>query len=253
MSSSASSPQVLRMQQLSQKLRSTEQALHAKKLAAISSTERRVDALNAQLHGQGPEHSDPAKDMVFAVLRENIQQLYEHISAQRLALELVEERKSKELQVVENALALDVVLERHRALEQANGFAVSLAQAARDMREQAAQVRDTVAETEHALSRQTRDEIDRLAKALDEERRAREAAEQRAQHGVASEIADLRMLLAQEQREQQQSEQNMMRALDDLVARCHAQLEAERRERESMQEALLSTLEAAFATLRHPA
>ena len=187
------------------------------------------------------------------VLRNQILKLREGLGTERIARELLADRKKKEVALVESSVMLDLDREkkaRHESeatlmkLIDDKCFSMRLALAKEKKQREGAEEKHAT-EVSNAISKTNTD-------ALDEMQRKTEDGNMLVQR-LAETMHDLREQLKEEQRVREETERTMLRMLDDMVGNIQEELKAEMRDREATEEMLLRLLEETCSRVEHNA
>eukprot|EP00401_Gymnodinium_catenatum_P018377 CAMPEP_0117555802 /NCGR_PEP_ID=MMETSP0784-20121206/51466_1 /TAXON_ID=39447 /ORGANISM="" /LENGTH=282 /DNA_ID=CAMNT_0005353027 /DNA_START=108 /DNA_END=956 /DNA_ORIENTATION=+ len=188
-------------------------------------------------------HVHQAEDARIRMLHDQAQRLIEGLQAMRVARDIHDERRVKELQMIESNVLLDLSNARQarselemRVEEIGNQRIAEYHQELRSNREQQ--------ESLHAeLSSEIGHEVIRIGAALEEQRAARTQYGERVAASLEDEFSKLDEAIASEQKLRFEAESTMLRMVEDVCSRMRGEIQQERLEREAVQGKLLGLLE----------
>lgn len=179
------------------------------------------------------------------VLADQSQRLQEGLHAMRVAREIQDERRQKELKVVESGFLID--------LEKATGARIAMA-AHLDEAGQTA-IEECHAEVEKECQKRTAvhndyareigEEVQRLAVHLEEQRTSRMEYGERIVGNLEAEFQKVHDAILSEQKLRFDAEATMLRMVEDVCGRLRGEIHKEKTQREAVQGKLLGLLEEA--------
>lgn len=177
------------------------------------------------------------------LLSDQTQRLLEGLQAMRVAREIHDERRQKELRLVESNAHLDVskAAQERRELEarmeelSSSSVAEALEGFRREDRRREAQRKD--------VARELQDETRRLAAMLEEQRASRIEYGERVAESLEAEFCKVEEALAAEQKLRCEAEGGMARMVEDVRRKMSWEIQTERSQREAVQGKLLGLLE----------
>eukprot|EP00927_Polykrikos_kofoidii_P057672 TRINITY_DN51839_c0_g1_i1.p1 TRINITY_DN51839_c0_g1~~TRINITY_DN51839_c0_g1_i1.p1 ORF type:complete len:297 (+),score=62.22 TRINITY_DN51839_c0_g1_i1:132-1022(+) len=192
---------------------------------------------------QRTNHVAQAEDARIRMLADQTQRHLESLQALRVAREIQEERRRKEMRMVENNVMLDLnSAKQARAELESRIDDVSKQHVAAHQQELARQ-REQFQKTHDDHSREIGGEIVRISAALDEHRVARVECGERIAAGLESEFNKVQEAILTEQKLRFDAESTMLKMVEDVCSRIRGEIHQERLEREAVQGKLLSLLE----------
>jgi hypothetical protein len=177
------------------------------------------------------------------MLTDQMQRLMESLQAMRVAREIHDERRLKEVRMIENSLQLDLQSARQARKEiesRAEDLAAArVAELGDELR------RDRVAhESVHEeCSRQIGEEVSRLNAILQEQHNSRVEYGERIVSSLEGEFQKVGEAVRDEERRRNEAEGTMLRMVEDMCSGMRGEIQQERSEREAVQGKLLGLLE----------
>lgn len=177
------------------------------------------------------------------VLSDQSQRLQEGLHAMRVAREIHEERRQKELKIVENGFLKD--------LEKATGARIAMAahldeasQAAiQECHAEVAKECQKRAAVHNDCAREMGEEVQRLAVHLEEQRTSRMEYGERIVGNLEAEFQKVHDAILSEQKLRFDAEATMLRMVEDVCGRLRGEINKEKTQREAVQGKLLGLLE----------
>eukprot|EP00930_Biecheleria_cincta_P003827 TRINITY_DN104738_c0_g1_i1.p1 TRINITY_DN104738_c0_g1~~TRINITY_DN104738_c0_g1_i1.p1 ORF type:complete len:353 (-),score=83.97 TRINITY_DN104738_c0_g1_i1:155-1213(-) len=179
------------------------------------------------------------------VLADQSQRLQEGLHAMRVAREIHEERRQKEVKVVESGFLMDcerttgarIAMTAH--LEEAGHAAI---EECRAEVQKECQAREAV---HHNYAREIAEEVQRLMVHLEEQRTARMEYGERIIGSLEAEFQKVHDAILSEQKLRFDAEATMLRMVEDVCSRLRGEIHKEKMQREAVQGKLLGLLEEA--------
>mmetsp|Transcript_124282 Transcript_124282/g.264874 ORF Transcript_124282/g.264874 Transcript_124282/m.264874 type:complete len:245 (-) Transcript_124282:54-788(-) len=177
------------------------------------------------------------------MLGDQTQRLLEGLQAMRVAREIHEERKLKELRMLESNVMLDL----SKASQERRALGARIEEAgAMCLGEQCEALRDDLRQRDaacEACAREIGEETQRLATALEELRSARAEYGERIVQSLEAEFQRVHEAIVTEQKLRFEAEGTMLRMVEDVCSRMRGEVQRERQQREAVQGKLLGLLE----------
>ena len=169
--------------------------------------------------------------------------LREGLEGERAAREVVDARKSKELELVESALALELEAERRARAEGEAHVKRACEERVQALAAHAAALRSAHAPAAKAASAAAAKALSAAGEGVASERRACAANADRIATGLAEEVAKLEELIATQAAARRDTEGNLLGVIAEAAERIAAEVRRERSERQAAEEMLLQLLE----------
>uniref|UniRef100_A0A0G4FPS7 Uncharacterized protein n=1 Tax=Chromera velia CCMP2878 TaxID=1169474 RepID=A0A0G4FPS7_9ALVE len=219
-------------------LQGTINDVSARRTAQQSSLECQVKGLEERL-----SRMQVAEETKFKLAQEQIGKLIEGVETERLGREILEERRAKEVKLLESSFQLDL-----------NGIRSARrdgeAELDRAMNEFAHGVREEVGREAAARGEALEDhlstvggEVRRLFEAVENEKESRIEKGGKLEEAIEDELSKVRESLDEERRIREHQEGTTMKNLQELCLTITAELNAEREERQRVEDQLLHLLE----------
>lgn len=177
------------------------------------------------------------------MLADHSQRLLENLHAMRVAREIQEERRHKELRMLEGNVTLDL----HKAKEEREEMAARLEEkGARCLSEMKESVRTMRLQRDAECEDHTRkigEDVFRIRGILEEQRVARAQYGERIGASLEGECRRMQGEIVAEQKLRFEAEGSMLRMVEDVCSRMRADIQQERLQREAVQGKLLGLLE----------
>mmetsp|Transcript_62254 Transcript_62254/g.197015 ORF Transcript_62254/g.197015 Transcript_62254/m.197015 type:complete len:275 (-) Transcript_62254:379-1203(-) len=231
-------PTMSRIRQLSTKLVGIHTGLEAEKQSRREVLSMRIKALEEKL-----SRANIGGEPKYKVLRDQIAKLQDGLATERIARELVDERKGKELTLVESSAALEVNLERQARKDAETRLARILEERSGALEADLARAKKARGEGRAAHERSVAEEVERLAGALEAEAVAAEESAVTISSSFQEEVAALDGMLGADARARAETEAQMQQMLESVFGKMQSDIAQERREREEMEDTLLGILE----------
>ncbi len=236
--SKTASPSKIRMRQIADKLSGLQAGLDEEKQARRDAIEMKLKVLEEKL-----TKTTVAEETKLNGIKEQLGKLEDQISTNRAARDVLDERKTKELRLVESSITLDLGVEKQARKDSEAKILKAIDERCYTLRLELAKEKKAREEAEEKQNREMAEEILRLSESLDGERRDREDKYSRMIKKLNTEIDELTKTLGDERKEREDSEQTMFKMLEDVSTRIMADIGKERQDRESTEETLLKLLE----------
>lgn len=177
------------------------------------------------------------------MIKDHVHRLTESLSAMRMAREIHDERRHKELKMMEN----NVTLELHRAREDSKTSEAKVEERGRKLCIQLSQelkecklLRE---QEQNDDQRRLSTEVDKLHEILQEQISVRLEYGDRIEASLQDSFRRLEESIEAEKKQQYNTTNEMMQTVQEVQARMHGELLQEKKERESVQNKLLGLLE----------
>ena len=182
-------------------------------------------------------------------LRDEVAKLDKDLGTCRVKREVLEERKQKELKLVENNTTADLNSEREARKESHRQLVRFIEEKSQILRTGLVTERTSREESGDYGIHQVRQEILRLTDRVDQELVKVEQQEANLARKLSDE-SDRLMALIQNEREKRERMQNsMLQILEDLSVKHEVAIKNEKKEREATEELLLKVLETSLTTI----
>jgi len=188
-------------------------------------------------------HATQAEESKLRMLGDQTQRLTEGLEAMKVAREIHEERRVKEVRMVENSLQLDLQSARQARKEiesRAEELAVArLAELAEELRRERLS-HETVQEE---YTREISEEVRRLNGIVEDQHNSRVEYGERIVASLEGEFQKVQETVQDEERRRLEAEGTMLRMVEDMCSGMRGEIQQERSEREAVQGKLLGLLE----------
>lgn len=198
---------------------------------------------------QRVSHAIQAEDARIRMVADQAQQLGECLQAMKVAGEIYEERRQKELHMLENNVQVDLSnTAQARKDFEARMEELGIARVDEHRREliQAQGDYQTVRE---GYEREISEEVKRLQGLLEEQKASRADYGERINQSLEAQFQQVQQAVAEEEKLRTEAEGTMVRMVEDVCARVRSDIMHERQEREAVQGRLLGLLEETCARL----
>lgn len=232
------SPSRLRIKQLGDRLLNLQYGLEDEKQGRAEVFQSKLKNLEGRV-----QNSSVSTEAKFKLLKDQISKLGETMSSERLARELLDEKKTKELKLVENNLLIDLNILKQSRKEHEGKVVKSLDEKLYGLRLELAKekkFREEVAETQ---SQCIEDNLSKLTNFVENEAVTREESCARLNQHVQEEILKIEDSVHIERKEREEVNGSMLKMLEDMQDRLLQEITFERQERQSTEETLLKLLE----------
>lgn len=188
-------------------------------------------------------HSTQAEESKLRMLADQMQRLNEGLQAMRVAREIHDERRLKEIRMIENSLQLDLQGARQARKEIENRAeelsAARLAELGDELRRERL-AHETVQEE---YTREIGDEVRRLNGILEDQHNSRVEYGDRIIASLEGEFQKVETSVQDEERRRYEAQGTMLRMVEDMCSGMRGEIQQEREEREAVQGKLLGLLE----------
>eukprot|EP00747_Dinoflagellata_sp_TGD_P070277 gnl/TRDRNA2_/TRDRNA2_156520_c0_seq1.p1 gnl/TRDRNA2_/TRDRNA2_156520_c0~~gnl/TRDRNA2_/TRDRNA2_156520_c0_seq1.p1 ORF type:complete len:303 (-),score=72.79 gnl/TRDRNA2_/TRDRNA2_156520_c0_seq1:219-1085(-) len=194
---------------------------------------------------QRVDHCTQSEESGLRILADQTERLLEALQAMKVAREISDERKLKEIRMIENNMLLDLNVVR-QARQETEHRAVELAEARmRELREEVLREKLTspAGIPREDYAGEIGEEVRRLDDLVEEQRRARIDYGARIASSLEGEFSKMQEAMAAEQNQRFEAEGTMLRMLEDVCSKLEAEIVEEKSKRKCSQEKLLSMLE----------
>jgi len=177
------------------------------------------------------------------MLADQSQRLFEGLQAMRVAREIHDERRLKELRMMESTAMLDInkAAQERREIETRSEEVMATCLAAHQEDIQRDQLRRHTVHEDYA--REIGEEVTRIAVILEEQRATRIEYGERIVESLEAEFQRVQQAIVSEQKLRFEAEGTMLRMVEDVCGRIRGEIQQERTQREAVQGKLLGLLE----------
>lgn len=188
-------------------------------------------------------HVSQTEDARLRMLADQTQRQFEGLQAMRVAREIHEERRRKELRMIESNVMLDInnASQARAEIESKSGELSNqiLAEHRQELERHKAQFE----KAHEQSSRELGDEVSRIGSILEEHRASRVEYGERIAAGLEAEFHKVQEAIVAEQKLRFEAEATMLKMVEDVCSRMRGEIQQERVEREAVQGKLLGLLE----------
>lgn len=188
-------------------------------------------------------HVHQAEDARIRMLEDQVQRLAEALQAMRVAREIHDERRLKEIRMIESNALLDLGNARQARQDLEFRSEELGSQRLQELREELARHREQQSALQTDYSRELSDEVDRISTLLEEQRNTRVDYGDRIAQSLEGEFQKVQEAIVSEQKLRFEAEGTMLRMVEDVCSRMRGEIQQERGEREVVQSKLLGLLE----------
>jgi len=192
-----------------------------------------------------------AEQSKLQMISEQTQRLVEGLQSMAVSREILDERKTKEIRMIENSIALDLNVLRQARKDGEAKSDKAMQSHIEDMRSELQKVRLMRESAFEDYSQEVGDEVQRLKDELEREGITRADRAEQIATSLDSELERVREAVASEQKIRFETEGAMLRMLEDMCVRMRGEIATERKEREQMQGTLLGLLEETCQRFEH--
>lgn len=188
-------------------------------------------------------HATQAEEARLRMLADQTQRLVEGLQAMRVAREIHEERRLKEIRMMENNLQLDLQSARQARKEiecRAEDLASNRLSELGDELRRERLAHESVQEE---YTREIGEEVRRLTAILEDQHRTRTEYGDRIVTSLEGEFGKVQQSILDEERRRYEAEGTMLRMVEDMCSGMRGEIQQERTEREAVQAKLLTLLE----------
>lgn len=190
-----------------------------------------------------------AEDARIRMVTDKAQELGECLQAMKVAGEIYEERRQKELHILENNVQVDLS-NTAQARKDFEARMEELGHArVEEHRRELIQAQGDYQTVREGYERAISEEVKRLQGLLEEQRVSRVDKGERINQTLEAEFQQVQQAVAEEEKLRNETENNMVRMVEDVCARVRSDIMHERQEREAVQGRLLGLLEETCARL----
>ena len=232
------SPAKLRVQQLADRLFQLQAGLEEEKNTRVESFHAKLASLETKI-----DSSCLNFESKFNNLTEQLAKINETIINDRASQVLLDERKTKELKLVENSLQIDLNLLKQSRKEQENKVTKVLDDKIFPIKSDLAKEKQTREEFSEQYSIQLSESIERLHAVVEEETNARQEGMEDLNTQIIEEIQKFEDELYNEKRDRDEANASLIKILEDMQDRLLQEISSEKIERENTQETLIKLLE----------
>lgn len=232
------SPTKMRVQQLADRLMNLQSNLEEEKHSRIENFQAKLRALESKIDGSSLNFENKFKS-----LRDHLNKLSTTLASERASKDFLDERKTKELKLVENSLQIDLnLLKQSRKESEVKTLKIlddKLYPIKLDMSKER-KIRQDIYDQQ---SIQLTASIERLHSVVEEESSNRQEGLENLNIQIVEEFQKFEDESLTERRERDEANSALNKMLEDMQERLLQELKTERDERENTEEILLKLLE----------
>jgi len=176
---------------------------------------------------------------------DDLRSLEEGMAAEIIARELLEERKIKEMTLVESNLALDLKDERKQAVEGERKILTKVEEKIHAVRENFIHEQRRLNELRDHQTHTIGEQIVKLQEKVQQEQNLREQIQNTIVNSIGSKISEINETITTERKVRQETESFLFTKIEDISTNLHAQVIAERDRRERTESQMIALLEEA--------
>lgn len=240
------SPSRQRINQLGQRLNSLSAGLEADKSVKNESLDIKTKHLEDKV---GKNQS--VNDERFRLLKDQVAKLQEGIATEIIAREILDERKTKEIKLVENNINLELNVEKQNKREVEQRIAKKVDEKIYSLRLDIAKEQKSKDDTIDKQIRLINEELGSIQGDLEAEKRAREETSEKLIKRLGEEIINFQETLAGERKVREETENVLFKMLEDIGSKLQGEINTERGSREKAEEQMLRLLEETCARLEN--
>lgn len=231
-------PSQTRLRSLAAKISSIQSKAHEHRRAQGTTLSHKVSLLDSKLSRVHRTEAGKVEG-----IRHQVEELTQVVERERIALQALDDRKRKELTLVQSNVALELGLQRQSRLEAEERMAKLIQEKFAAMGAEIEHQREVRERQETALSGSMNEEVAACHRKLHAE--LEQTATTMEEHRATAEqgCERLRKLLEDEVAQREESERNIMAMLEDAFTRLSGSVEEERMDREATQEMMLKLME----------
>eukprot|EP00708_Paratrimastix_pyriformis_P004795 GAFH01003726.1.p1 GENE.GAFH01003726.1~~GAFH01003726.1.p1 ORF type:complete len:268 (-),score=98.60 GAFH01003726.1:92-871(-) len=231
-------PSNIRIVELQKKLSGLQKGLEEGKQSFYEQVEGRLRALDERI-----TRAQSGEDIRWRCMKDQVVKLQEALAAEKLARELLDEKKTKELKLLESSISLDLSVEKQARKDSEARITRQIDERCFQLRLELAREKKTREESEEKHTKEMVEEIQRLTEALESERHQREEKGEIIVRRMTDEMQALRAFLDEEKKARGEAIGALYQKIDEMGAQMSAATQTERRDREATEETLLKLLE----------
>ena len=232
------SPTKLRVKQLADRLFQLQSGLEEEKNTRVESFQAKLTALESKIDSSSLNFENKFKS-----LRDQVSKLSSTLVNERASQELLDDRKTKELKLVENGLLIDLNLLKQSRKEQDSKFSKLMEEKLYTIKYDLAKERKIREEVSEQQSSQLSSSINRLNTVVEDETLARQEGIDSITAHIQEEFSKFDEEVINEKKDREEANSALIKMLEDMQDRLLQELVTERNERESTEETLLKLLE----------
>lgn len=179
----------------------------------------------------------------FKLTQDRIAKLHEAAASERAALEVLDERKAKELQLMESTYELESGAEKQERIESEDKLERIISERLDGLQTELAQECQNRAREGGDAVRHLNAEVHKLREAFEAERAGVEDIGERLLADLTGELRGVEELLAAETKVREETEKTMLKIIEESSSKLTSESQASRRDREESHEGLLRVLE----------
>lgn len=232
------SPTKMRVQQLAERLMNLQSNLEEEKYSRIESFQAKLKGLESKIDGSSLNFENK-----FKTLRDQLNKLSSTLASERASKDFLDERKTKELKLVENSLQIDLNLLKQGRKESEVKTLKFLEEKLYPIKLDMSKERKIRGEVYDQQSSQLSASIERLHSVVEEESSNRQEGLENLNNQILEEFQKFEEESMTERREREEANSALNKMLEDMQERLLQELITERNERENTEEILLKLLE----------
>lgn len=232
------SPTKLRVQQLADRLFHLQAGLEEEKMSRLESFQAKLRTLDSKIDSSSLNFENK-----FKALRDQLAKLSNTLASEQASRELLNDRKIKELKLVENSLQIDLNLLKHSRKEQEIKVTKLLDDKLHLVKYDLAKERKIREEVSEQQSTRLSDSINRLNAVVEEETTSRQEGMESLNGHIQEELQKFEDEIFNEKSEREEANAALAKMLEDMQERLLQEIVSERNEREGTEETLLKLLE----------
>mmetsp|Transcript_21702 Transcript_21702/g.39612 ORF Transcript_21702/g.39612 Transcript_21702/m.39612 type:complete len:251 (-) Transcript_21702:1719-2471(-) len=232
------SPSKVRIKQLTDRLLGLQSGLEGERQAKFEAFNARFKSIETRLDTSGVN-----SDNKYKLLRDQLNRVSEGLTQERHMRETLDERKGKELKLVENNLRIDLNLLKQARKDTEGKVLKVLDEKLYAIKVDLLKEKKLREEFESAQEQQLEETLERLLTFSDSEAVAREDSCSRISEVLVEETGKLENQLELDKKVREESISTMMQMLKDMQDRLLTEVKTEREERISTEATLLKLLE----------
>lgn len=232
------SPSKVRIKQLTERLLGLQSGLEGDRQAKFEAFNSRFKSIETRLDTAGVN-----SDNKYKLLRDQLNRVAEGLGQERHMRETLDERKAKELKLVENNLRIDLNLLKQARKDTEGKVLKILDEKLYSIKVELLKEKKLREEFETAQEQQLEETLERLLNFSDTEAVAREESCGRLSEALDEETGKLEQEIELEKKVREETGSTMMQMLKDMQDRLLAEVRTEREERVSTEATLLKLLE----------
>lgn len=176
-------------------------------------------------------------------MKDQITRLHEELATERVSREILDERKTKELKLVESSVTLDLNVEKQGRKGSQGTVQKGIEDRCFQLRVEVTKLKKLRQTAEEKQGKVSGDEIRGMADRIETEQKACSDRMLKLQGRITAEASGIQELMTREKKVREDTENAMLKMLEDTCAKLQGEIKTERKDRETTQETLLKLLE----------